>query len=112
MARKNTATTTTTHTNKETTVMATALDNDVIAGLLAGSKQRGVYKEELDAFLARGNRGEQIDLANGTLAGKKPQSVKTGFENARKNLAEEVKPNIQVILNEENVYLINKSVEA
>ena len=92
--------------------MALALDNDKINELLAGSKQRGVYKEELDAFIARAVRGEQVDLDNGTLAGKKPQSVKTGFENARKNLGEEVKPNIQVILNEEQVYLINKSVEA
>lgn len=100
------------NTHKENTNMATALDNDVIASLLAGSKQRGVYKEEGEAFIARGNRGEAVDLTNGTLAGKKPQSVKTGFENWRKTLAEEVKPNIQVILNEENVYLINKSVEA
>jgi len=92
--------------------MALTLDNEKIAALLSGAKQRGVYKEELDAFIARGERGEQVDLENGSLAGKKPQSVKTGFENARKNLSEEVKPTIQVILNEEAVYLINKAVEA
>jgi hypothetical protein len=97
---------------KENTNMANALDNDVIAALLASSKQRGVYKEELDAFIARENRGEKVDLDTGSLAGKKPQSVKTGFENARKNLSEEVKPTIQVILNEDQVYLINKAVEA
>jgi hypothetical protein len=71
-----------------------------------------VYKAELEAFIARGERGEQVDLDNGPLAGKKPQSVKTGFENARKGLAEDVKATIQVILNEDNVYLINKAVEA
>lgn len=92
--------------------MATALDNDVIAQLLASSKTRGQYEDELKAFIARGNRGELVNLTDGVLQGKKPQSVKTGFENARKKLDDETKATVQVILNEDNVYLINKAVEA
>lgn len=89
-----------------------ALSPEEIAGLLSSAKVRGQYDDELKAFIARGNRGEEVSLTEGALAGKKPQSVKTGFDNARKKLDDETKVNIQVILNDEKVYLINKGIEA
>jgi hypothetical protein len=112
MAKPRKATATPTQTTKENIKMALVLDPARITELQAGSKQRGLYTDELNAFIARENRGEEVDLTDGALAGKKPQSVKTGFENARKKLSDELKPTIQVILNEDHVYLINKAVEA
>ena len=92
--------------------MANALSPEQITALLSGAKVRGQYDDELKAFIARGNRGEQVDLEAGSLAGKKPQSVKMGFENAKKKLDDELKVTIQIVLHEEQVFLINKAVEA
>lgn len=92
--------------------MGTVLTNDQIAELLASSKQRGVYEDVLKATLATGNRGEMVDLENGPLAGKKPQSVKTGLENAKRKLPEDQQAAVRIILSEENVFVINTAVEA
>lgn len=92
--------------------MANVLSADKVAELLASSKQRGVYEDELKSILAHGNRGEQVDLESGTLAGKKPQSVKTGLENAKKKLDEDVRANVRIILSEDQVFVINTAVEA
>lgn len=85
--------------------MAEALTDDFIAGLLAGSRQRGVYDAELKTILESGEKGVKISLTDGPFAGKKAGSVKTGFENARKKLDNQ--SDVRVVLHEDNVYVIN-----
>jgi len=88
---------------------STELNDDLIAQLLAGSKQRGQYDAELKAILDSGAKGVQIDLENGTFAGKKAQSVKTGLDNARKKLPEDVQATVRVIMQEDKVFVIHQS---
>lgn len=87
---------------------STELNDDVINALLASSKQRGQYDSELKAILDSGAKGVQIDLENGTFAGKKAQSVKTGLDNARKKLSEELQAQVRVIMQDEKVFVINQ----
>lgn len=95
-------------TTKERITMASSeLSADVINALLSSSKQRGQYDSELKAILESGAKGVQIDLENGTFAGKKAQSVKTGLENAKKKLPEDVRDTVRVIMQEDNVFVIN-----
>lgn len=91
-------------------IMAEELSDTFIADLLAGSRQRGVYEAELKSFIESGLRGIKVSLTDGVFAGKKPGSVKTGFENARKKL--ENKDTIRVVLHEEQVYVVNTAVAA
>lgn len=108
------ATATQTNSNtKERNKMATVeLTDDAIAELLAGSKQRGEYTRELSEFAESGVKAVQVSLSEGTFAGKKIGSVKTGFENARKKLtkAEDgtgVGPNdVRVIAKDGNLFLV------
>lgn len=97
--------------------MATALDQTAISALLASSSTRGQYNTELEAYLNSGEAGVQISLTDGTFAGKKPQSVKTGFENAKKRVTEKgtdeqkaTVANVRVILHEGNVFLIRQDL--
>jgi hypothetical protein len=83
------------------------LTDELINKLLSSSKQRGQYDAELKAIMESGAKGVQIDLENGTFAGKKAQSVKTGLDNARKKLAEDVRDTVRVIMQDENVFVIN-----
>lgn len=85
------------------------LTEELINSLLSSSKQRGQYDAELKAILESNAKGVQIDLENGTFAGKKAQSVKTGLENAKKKLPEDVRDTVRVIMQEENVFVINTS---
>ena len=88
---------------------STELTDDVINGLLASSKQRGQYDTELKAILESGAKGVEVDLTNGTFAGKKAQSVKTGLDNARKKLSEEQQAQVRVIMQEDRVFVINQA---
>lgn len=88
---------------------STELNDDVINQLLASSKQRGQYDSELKAILDSDAKGVQIDLENGTFAGKKAQSVKTGLDNARKKLAEDVQATVRVIMQDEKVFVIKQT---
>lgn len=99
--------------------MATTLTMDQILQLQSESKQRGQYDMEFGSFLNSGEAGVAIDLTQGTFAGKKAQSVKTGFENARKRVAEKgtdpekaTVANVRVILHEGGVYLIRQDLVA
>ncbi len=107
MARKRSDNATHTDTKERITMASTELSADLIQNLLSSSKQRGLYDAELKAIVDSGAKGVQIDLENGTFAGKKPQSVKTGLENAKKKLDESVRDTIRVIMQEDNVFVIN-----
>lgn len=98
-----------TTTKERITMASTELTDDLINSLLASSKQRGQYDAELKAILETGAKGVQIDLENGTFAGKKAQSVKTGLDNARKKLPEDQRDKVRVIMQDENVFVINQS---
>lgn len=88
--------------------MATvALKPDQIQQILTQSRQRGVYDAELAKFLESEEVGVMVDLQNGTFAGKKPQTIKTGFESATKREnAPELAKNVAVRVVNDNVYLI------
>ena len=113
MAKRSAGKSQDTHTNaapnnkEKITMASTELNDELIQNLLSSSKQRGQYDAELKAILDSGAKGVQIDLENGTFAGKKAQSVKTGFENAKKKLADDVKDTVRVIMQEDNVFVIN-----
>lgn len=108
-APSNTGEATQTHTGGNK--VATAIDDTEIAALLAGSKQRGAYDTELKNFIEGGEKGVLISLADGTFAGKKSGSVKTGFENARKrDGAPDEAAQVRVIVNEDKVYLVRQDL--
>jgi len=107
MARQRKATTTQTETKERVTMASTELSADLINQLLSSSKQRGQYDAELKAIIENGAKGVQVDLENGVFAGKKAQSVKTGLDNARKKLAEDVRDTIRVIMQDDQVFVIN-----
>lgn len=97
--------------------MAQALDMSQINAVLANSTQRGEYDREFDTFLSSGEAGVMVALDSGSFSGRKAQSVKTGFENARKRVAEKgtdeakaTAANVRVILNEDKVYLIRQDL--
>ena len=83
------------------------LTEDLINSLLSSSKQRGQYDAELKNILESGAKGVEVDLTEGTFAGKKAQSVKTGMENAKKKLPEDVRAAVRVIMQEDKVFVIN-----
>lgn len=100
--------------------MAQALSLAEVQQYQSKSKARGLYDDELKTFLASGEPGWVVEVAEGAegvFAGKQPNSVKTSFDAARKKLvANEENGNIgaddiQVISDTENkrVILINKN---
>lgn len=106
---KTSETQTQTKTNERTrTSMATTpLDASTIQELLSKARTRGEYARELATFLAGDENGVQVNLEEGVFAQKKPQSVKIGFENARKSKdAPEGAENVRVVMHENGVYLL------
>lgn len=88
-------------------------DADTLADLLSGAHGRGDYKTVLKAFIDAGIRLAQVPLGEGLFEGKKPQTVKTGFENAKTSKeppagADQVK----VVKKNDQIYLINQAVSA
>ena len=60
-------------------------------------------------ILESGAKGVQVDLEQGTFAGKKAQSVKTGLDNARKKLDEDTQAHVRVIMQDDKVFVINQA---
>src|SRR5262245_3688590 len=97
-------------------------DNDLDA-ILAGARERGKYDVGLIAFLDSGKRGVEVSLESGPFAGKKPVSVKTGFDGALTRLKEgklqgaedshkEVAEAIGVTSRNDRVFLIRRDIQA
>lgn len=63
-----------------------SLSLDMINELLSSSKTRGDYEQELRNFISSDEVGIEVDLTSGTLTGKDPKNVATGFNNARKKM--------------------------
>ena len=84
-----------------------SIEDSVIAELLSKARTRGEYARELGTFLESDSNGVQVNLEEGVFAGKKPQSVKIGFDNARKAKdAPEGADKVRVVLHENGVYLL------
>ena len=86
--------------------MFTELTPERIAELKGASRQRGVYTAELKKFAEGDEAGVQVDLSNGTFESKNPNTVMQGFRNAVTKM--ELTETVNVILNEDNVYLIRR----
>jgi hypothetical protein len=95
-------------------------DADLDAAI-AGSRQRGLYDENYIAFVDSGKRGVEVNLAEGDHAGKKAQSVKTGYESAIERIksgkivdaSDEVKEaaaNTKVLMKNERVFLLRQDI--
>jgi hypothetical protein len=81
--------------------------------LMAGSRQKGVYKAELANL--NGQRAVEVDLTNGVFKGKKAASVAIGFRTAIKADADFEAIRVVTQTDEkgtDHVYLINQAVEA
>lgn len=69
---------------KENKKVANALTTEQIQKFLAGGRTKGAGEEVIKAFLAGGEAGEEVDLTNGPLAGKSPESAFATLNNAKK----------------------------
>jgi hypothetical protein len=112
-------------TTKESNTMSTMFtpidDEQALADILSGARGRGDYKTVLKAFIDAGIRLAQVPLDGGLFEGKKAQTVKTGFENAKSGKeppegAAEIKVVKRTTGEGDNkveaVYLVNQAVSA
>ncbi len=108
----------TTDTQKENSNMSDTMftpidDTDLLNDILSGARGRGDYKTVLVAFRDSGHRLVEVPLTTGLFEGKKAQTVKTGFENA-KNAKDPVEGSdkIKVVKKGDQIYLVNQAVSA
>jgi hypothetical protein len=105
---------------KESTVAKmgiTELSADALNEVLSSVPERGAYDRELRDFIESGSAGVEISLTEGRFAGRKPQSIKTGFEQAIKRTdsngnrtAPEGSEDVSVKVWKERVFMINDRV--
>lgn len=99
--------------NVSTTMFTPIDDAATLQDLLSGARGRGDYKTVLAAFIAAGIRLAQVPLDSGLFEGKKPQTVKTGFENAKDSKEPpEGAAEVKVVKKNDQIYLINQAVTA
>lgn len=84
------------------------LTAEQIQALLGKTRQKGVYTEKLNEFLASGESGVSVNETWMELKDKKDSTLKQGFEAAKeKKEAAEGSEFVKVIVNEGQVFLIN-----
>ena len=122
MARpRKTATTTETQVEVETVAANTVnteqrrmkmpLSPDEVRAIYAKRRTKGLYDSLLVEFLESGDNGVSVKEQWSELADKKAQTLKQGFENSKdRKGAPEGSDAVDVIVDGENVYLINKTV--
>jgi hypothetical protein len=100
----------------------TELDDAGLQDALAGARSRNIYGPNMIEFLNSGARGVEVNLADGVHAGKKAQSVKTGYESAKDNLVDhkikeedgwtqelaDAAKHVKVVMKNDRVYLIRQ----
>lgn len=88
------------------------LTNEQILGIYAKRRTKGQYTGMLDEFLTSGENGVSVKEEWATQLGeKKANTLKQGFENAlEKKDAPEGSDKVDVIVDGENVYLINRAI--
>lgn len=88
-----------------------AIDLTEAQDVLSSGRARGVYDGQLKEFVGSGEVAGRVDLEEGIFKGKKPQTIKSGFETAKEKwlkLADappEVK-NVEIRNTNGNVYLV------
>jgi hypothetical protein len=89
------------------------LNADQIKALLGKTRQKGLYVQRLNEFLASGEAGISVKETWVEFADKKDTTLKQGFDNAKENKeASEGSENVKVIANEGDVFLINLAAAA
>lgn len=83
------------------------LDTSEIQGVMAKARIRGLYKEQLEAFLASEANGAEVDLEEGEFAGKNVDTVYQGFAGAIRTHFE---GKVRLIRVEDTLYLVNLNV--
>lgn len=93
--------------------MAGGLTQEQINALMATTRTKGQYIQLITEFLDSDENGVDVKVQWPELSERKSASVKQGFENAKnsKNARADFK-NVQVLKNEENVYLIKRTAPA
>jgi hypothetical protein len=93
------------------------ISEDKLQQLKTRGGKRGVYDHWLRTFIESGSPGEQVDLDGGQFEDRKPQTVKQGFDLARKRLAEPKDgrepvdtSGISVVVDESLVYIIRTDI--
>lgn len=88
------------------------LNMDQIQAIYAKRRTKGQYTQFLAEFLASGDNGVSVKEEWKTqLADKQASTLKQGFENAKeKKDSPDGSDTVDVIVDGENVYLINRSV--
>ena len=88
------------------------LSPDQVAALLSKTRTKGQYIQYLNEFIDGGEMGVEVGEQWVALKDKKGTTLKQGFDNAKDNKeAHEGAENIQVIKQDEKVYLVNLSHE-
>ena len=91
--------------------MKMPLSPDEVRAIYAKRRTKGLYDTLIVAFLESGDNGVSVKEEWSELADKKAQTLKQGFENSKdRKGAPEGSDQIDVIVDGENVYLINKVV--
>lgn len=87
------------------------LSPDEVRAIYAKRRTKGLYDSMLVEFLNSEDNGVDVKVQWPELADKKAQTLKQGFENSKdRKGAPEGSDNVDVIVDGENVYLINKVV--
>ena len=97
--------------NNNTRRMKMPLSPDEVRAIYAKRRTKGLYDAMLAEFLESGDNGVDVKVQWTELADKKAQTLKQGFENSKdRKTAPEGSDGVDVIVDGENVYLINKIV--
>lgn len=84
------------------------LSPDQVAALLSKTRTKGQYIQYLNEFIDGGEMGVEVGEQWVALKDKKATTLKQGFDNAKDNKeAHDGAENIQVIKQDEKVYLVN-----
>ena len=97
--------------NTNTRGMKMPLSPEDVRAIYAKRRTKGLYDTLLVQFLASEDNGVSVKEQWPELADKKAQSIKQGFENSKdRKTAPEGADTVDVIVDGEDVYLINKVV--
>jgi hypothetical protein len=100
-------------------VVFTDVTDDQLTEILAGSRTHGNYDRALEEFISSEKRAVEVPLDDGLFNEKKPSSVKTGFEGAKKRALKEgsgrdeeyqgIASAIQVVNRNDKIFLVRQA---
>jgi hypothetical protein len=101
-----------TPTHERTVTKMAGLTPEAVAALLSKTRTKGQYIQYLNEFVDSGEMGVEVGEQWVALKDKKGTTLKQGFDNAKDNKeAREGSENVQVIKQDEKVYLVNLAHE-